>query len=54
MASAPNGNWTEHTYDALGRLTGLDTDTASGAGGTDRAVYVWTHNRAGLVLSEDS
>jgi RHS repeat-associated protein len=54
MAGAPNGNWTEHTYDALGRLTGKDTDTSNTTGGTDRAVYAWTHNRAGQILSEAS
>ncbi len=54
LAGAPNGNWTEHTYDKIGRLTGMDTDTASTGSGTDRAVYAWTYNRAGLILTEDS
>jgi RHS repeat-associated protein len=45
----PNGNATDLTYDKLGRLTGSDDDTA---GGTDRAVYGYTYNRAGQVLTD--
>lgn len=47
-ASAPNGNTTAFAYDRLGRLTSKDT----AAGGTNRALYDWTFNRAGQVLSE--
>ncbi len=47
----PNGNTTDYTYDTAGHLTGSDDDTA---GGTDRAVYAWTYNRAGQVLTEAS
>ena len=54
MTGQPNGNWTEHFYDAIGRLTGKDTDTSNTTGGTDRAVYTWTHNRAGQILTEAS
>jgi len=53
-AIAPDGNDTDRTYDTLGRLTGSDTDTTPGAGGTDRAVYTYTYNRAGQILSEAS
>jgi RHS repeat-associated protein len=53
-STQPNGNATDLAYDALGRLTGSDTDTTPGAGGTDRAVYAWTRNRAGQILSEAS
>ncbi len=45
----PNGNATDLTYDALGHLTGSDDDTS---GGTDRAVYGYTYNRAGQILTE--
>ena len=45
----PNGNATDLSYDKLGRLTGSDDDTA---GGTDRAVYGYTYNRAGQILTE--
>ena len=36
----PNGNTTAYAY---GRLVSKDTT----AGGTDQALYDWTHNRAG-------
>ena len=45
----PNGNATDLAYGQLGHPTGSDADTS---GGTDRAVYAWTRNRAGQVLSE--
>jgi RHS repeat-associated protein len=48
--AAPNGNTTTHAYDALGHLTSKDT----AAGGTNRALYDWTRNRAGQMLSEAS
>jgi len=54
VAGRPDGNWTELSYDATGRLTGSDTDTSATTGGTDRAVYGWTHNRAGQILAEAS
>jgi RHS repeat-associated protein len=44
----PNGNATASAYDALGRPTSQDTT----AGGTNRALYDWTYNRAGVVLTE--
>jgi RHS repeat-associated protein len=47
-AGAPNGNTTTFAYDKLGRLTSKD----AAAGGTNRALYDWTHNRAGQILSE--
>ena len=45
-----NGNTVTSTYDAAGRELIRTTKT----GGTTRAAYTWTHNRAGLVLSEAS
>ncbi|CAN5598268.1 hypothetical protein BH20CHL7_BH20CHL7_07190 [soil metagenome] len=49
--AAPNGNMTTHGYDTLGRAT---TKSTNGTGGVARAVYGWTHNRAGQILSESS
>jgi RHS repeat-associated protein len=46
----PNGNTTSFGYDGVGDLTGKDTT----GGGTHRAQYTWTVNRAGQVLSETS
>ena len=46
----PNGNTTAYAYDATGRLVSKDTT----AGATDRALYDWTHNRAGQILTEAS
>jgi RHS repeat-associated protein len=48
--SAPNGNTTTSGYDDAGTLA---TKTTA-AGGTNRAVYAWTRNRAGQILSEAS
>ena len=45
----PNGNTTALAYDALGRLTSKDT---TAAGPVNRALYDWTYNRAGQVLTE--
>jgi RHS repeat-associated protein len=47
----PNGNTTAYAYDATGRLISKDT-TATAP--TDRALYDWTHNRAGQILTEAS
>jgi RHS repeat-associated protein len=47
----PNGNTTTFAYDDLGRLTSKDAESG---GGTDRAMYDWTHNRAGQILTEAS
>lgn len=44
----PNGNTTTYVYDALARPTSKD----STAGATNRALYDWTHNRAGQILTE--
>ena len=49
-ATAGNGNTVASTFDATGRELARTTRT----GETDRAAYTWTHNRAGLVLTEDS
>jgi RHS repeat-associated protein len=45
----PNGNTIALVYDALGRLTSKDT---TAAGPVNRALYDWTYNRAGQVLTE--
>jgi RHS repeat-associated protein len=45
----PNGNTTAFAYDALGRLTSKDT---TAAGPVNRALYDWTYNRAGQILTE--
>jgi RHS repeat-associated protein len=45
-----NGNTVASTYDTAGRELTRTTKTGS----TTRAAYTWTHNRAGLVLSEAS
>ena len=50
VATAGNGNTTTSTHDATGRELTRTTRT----GGTTRAAYTWTYNRAGLVLSEAS
>ena len=47
----PNGNSTALAYDRLGRLTSKNT---TAAGPVNRALYAWTYNRAGQVLSETS
>jgi RHS repeat-associated protein len=47
----PNGNSTTLVYDRLGRLTSKNT---TAAGPVNRALYAWTYNRAGQILSEDS
>ena len=53
LISRPDGNYTELTYDKLGGALGSDTDTSATPGaGTDRAVYAWTRNRAGQILTE--
>ena len=53
LISRPDGNYTELTYDKLGGALGSDTDTSATPGaGTDRAVYGWTRNRAGQILTE--
>jgi RHS repeat-associated core domain len=48
--AAPNGTTTTFTYDAAG---GASTKTTS-LGEDPLAAYIWTHNRAGQILSEDS
>ena len=45
----PNGNTTALAYDTLGRLTSKDT---TAAGPVNRALYDWTYNRSGQVLTE--
>ncbi|MEI7744799.1 MAG: hypothetical protein WCK58_13750, partial [Chloroflexota bacterium] len=45
-----NGNTVASTFDAMGRELTRTTRTGS----TSRAAYTWTHNRAGLALSEAS
>jgi len=49
--AAPNGNTTAFAYDSLGHLTSKDT-TATGP--VNRALYDWTYNRAGQILTEAS
>jgi RHS repeat-associated protein len=49
-STAGNSNTTTQTYDATGRL--LDRNTKTGS--TSRAHYVYTYNRAGMILSEAS
>lgn len=48
--AAPNGNTTAYGYDHVGQLTSKHTT----AGLTDRAIYDWTYNRAGQILTENS
>jgi RHS repeat-associated protein len=47
---APNGNTTTFAYDGAGSSAGKTT----AGGGINRAVYAWTRNRGGNVLSEVS
>ena len=47
----PNGNTTAFAYDTMGHLLSKDT---TAAGPVNRALYDWTYNRAGQVLSEAS
>ena len=48
-AAAPNGNTTAFVHDKVGHLTSKDT---TAAGPTNRALYDWTWNRAGQVLTD--
>ena len=50
-ATDPSGNGTALVYDRLGRLT---TKNTTAAGPVNRALYGWTYNRAGQILSETS
>ena len=49
-ATQGNGNTLTQTFDAAGHLLDRETKT----GGTSRAHYVYTYNRAGQILSEAS
>ena len=50
-SAAPNGNTTAFDYDDVGQLLSKDT---TGAGQVNRALYDWTYNRAGQILTENS
>jgi RHS repeat-associated protein len=49
--AAPNGNTMTYGYDPAGRLV---TMTTTAAGPVTRAAYIYTYNRAGQRLSENS